>query len=43
MNFTEEVQYIKLGFEAEDMMSQEVVSNELIFQQYGVRVLRKKK
>lgn len=43
MNFTEKTQCVELGFEAEDMLTQETVSGEVIFEQYGVRVLKKKK
>jgi len=43
MNFTEQVQQVRLGFEAQDMLTDEAVSGELTFAPYGVRVLCKKK
>ena len=43
MNFTEKVQHVKLGFEAYDMITGDNVSKELVFQQYGVKVLCKQR
>jgi len=43
MNFTEKPQKIQLNFDALDMVTNEIIAGEQLLNQYGVKILKKKK